>query len=105
MSDTMRLDRFLWFARLTKTRPAAQAIAADGHLRIDGRPTDRAHAAIRPGNILTFAQGPRIRVIRIESLPVRRGPAPEARACYIDLVAGPDGENPTANESQHDAQD
>jgi len=105
MTDSMRLDRFLWFARLTKTRPAAQAIAADGHLRVDGRPTDRAHTPIRPGNILTFAQGANIRVIRVESLPLRRGPAPEARACYIDLIPGSASTDFPANESQHDTQD
>ena len=81
----MRLDRFLWFVRLAKTRSAAQAIAGEGRLRLDGRPIDRAHASVRVGNILTFAQGPRVRVIRIEALPVRRGPAPEAQACYQDL--------------------
>jgi len=82
---TMRLDRFLWFCRLTKTRTSAQDIAATGRLRIDGRPIDRAHAAVRVGNILTFAQGTRIRVIRIEALPSPRGPAPEAQRCYQDL--------------------
>jgi ribosome-associated heat shock protein Hsp15 len=54
-------------------------------LRIDGRAIDRAHAPVRIGNILTFAQASRIRVVRIEALPLRRGPAPEAQACYQDL--------------------
>jgi ribosome-associated heat shock protein Hsp15 len=85
MADTMRLDRFLWFARLAKTRETAREIACDGHLRIDGRAIDRAHAPVRIGNILTFAQASRIRVVRIEALPLRRGPAPEAQACYQDL--------------------
>jgi ribosome-associated heat shock protein Hsp15 len=86
MADAvMRLDRFLWFCRLAKTRERAQEIAAEGHLRIDGRPIDRAHAPVRVGNILTFAQGTRIRVIRVEALPLRRGPAPEAQGCYQDL--------------------
>jgi len=44
---TMRLDRFLWFTRLTKTRSVAQALASAGRLRIDGRTIDRAHAAVR----------------------------------------------------------
>ena len=88
MADAaMRLDRFLWFARLAKTRSVAQAIAADGHLRIDGRAIDRAHAAIRIGNVLTYAHAGRVRVIRVVSLPVRRGPAPEAQACYEQLQA------------------
>lgn len=87
MADAMRLDLFLWWTRLAKTRAAAQGIAADGRLRLDGRMIDRAHAGVRIGNVLTFAQGPHIRVLRIEALPRRRGPAPEARACYIDLAS------------------
>lgn len=83
----MRLDKFLWFARLAKTRSAAQAIAASGHLRIDSRPIDRAHAPIRAGQVIAFAQGPKVRVLRIEALPARRGPAPEAQSCYTDLQA------------------
>jgi ribosome-associated heat shock protein Hsp15 len=82
---TMRLDKFLWFARLAKTRSAAQAIAASGHLRIDCRPIDRAHASIRAGQVIAFAQGPKVRVLRIKALPARRGPSPEAQSCYTDL--------------------
>ena len=85
--DTMRLDRFLWFVRLAKTRDAAQAIACEGRLRIDGRPIDSSAAPVRVGNILTFAHHGRVRVLRVEALPVRRGPAPEAQGCYQELVA------------------
>ena len=81
----MRLDRFLWWVRLTKTRSAAQAIAADGRLRIDGRVVDRAHAAVRVGNVLTYAAHGRVRVVQVAALPVRRGPAPEAQGCYAEL--------------------
>lgn len=81
----MRLDKFLWFVRLTKTRRLAQDIADSGHLRIDGRSVDRAHITVAIGNVLSFPLHGRVRVIRIEALPVRRGPAPEARACYTDL--------------------
>lgn len=86
-APAMRLDRFLWWVRLAKTRSAAQAIAADGRLRIDGRPVDRAHAAVRVGNVLTYAAHGRVRVVRVEALPVRRGPAPEAQGCYAELCA------------------
>ena len=90
-ADSMRLDKFLWFARIVKTRSLAQAIAAQGHLRIDGRPIDRAAAAVRIGNILTFAthRGD-VRTIRVEALPVRRGPPSEAQGCYQDLTTGND---------------
>lgn len=82
---SMRLDRFLWWVRLAKTRSAAQRLAADGRLRIDGRAVDRAHAAVRAGQVLTFAAHGRVRVVRVAALPCRRGPATEARGCYDDL--------------------
>jgi len=82
----MRLDRFLWFARFARTRSAAQKIAGEGRLRLDGRAIDRAHAMVRIGSVIAFMQGTRVRVIRVEALPIRRGPAPEAQACYTDLV-------------------
>lgn len=86
MAEAMRLDCFLWWVRLTRTRPAAQALATTGRLRIDGRPVSRAHQPVRIGNIVTFFADDRVRVVRIEALPTRRGPAPEARACYQDLA-------------------
>lgn len=83
---SMRLDRFLWYVRLAKTRSAAQAMACEGRLRLDGRSIDRAAAPVRVGNILTFASQGQVRVIRIEALPTRRGPPAEARACYQELA-------------------
>lgn len=87
----MRIDRFLWWARLAKTRSAAQAIAEAGRLRIDGRVIERAHCPVRVGNVLTYPAHGEVRVVRVEALPVRRGPAPEAQGCYSDLLAP--GEN------------
>lgn len=81
----MRLDKYLWFARLAKTRSFAQEVAEARHLRIDGRVVEKAAAPVRVGNVLTFPLHGRVRVIRIEALPARRGPASEARCCYTDL--------------------
>lgn len=85
----MRLDKFLWFARLTKSRGLAQDAASGGHLRIDGRVVDRAHVTVAIGNVLSFPLHDRVRVIRIEALPMRRGPVTEARTCYTDLSPSP----------------
>jgi len=82
----MRLDKYLWFVRLVKTRTLAQEIAVGGHLRIDGRPTTRAHAEVRVGQVLSFPLHDKVRVVRVEALPSRRGPASEAQACYTDLA-------------------
>lgn len=84
-AEALRLDKFLWFARLAKTRSFAQEVAEAGHMRISGRVVDRAHAPVRVGDVLSFPLHGRVRVIRVEALPVRRGPAAAARLCYCDL--------------------
>ncbi len=79
---SMRIDRFLWFARLVKTRSLAQSLAAEGHIRLSGRRIERAHAAVRVGDTLSVAIAGKVRVLTVLGLPARRGPAPEARAHY-----------------------
>ena len=89
MAETLRLDKFLWFARIVKSRALAQTMAEGGRLRIGGRVVDRAHAPVRVGDVLSFALRGQVRVLRIEALPTRRGPPAEARALYADLSEGP----------------
>ena len=57
-----------------------------GKLRVDGLHVTKAAFALRPGMTLTFPQARQIRVIRVEHLATRRGPAPEAQALYTDLT-------------------
>ena len=78
----MRIDKLLWFLRLAKTRSLAQALATDGHMRVNGRRIERAHQKIVPGDILTVPLGKTVRVIELIALPARRGPASEAQSCY-----------------------
>jgi ribosome-associated heat shock protein Hsp15 len=92
MADSLRLDKFLWFARIVKTRVLAQEMAEKGRIRIDGRVVPRAHAPVKVGDVLSFAQRGEVRVLRIESLPARRGPAPEARLCYCELTHAAGGD-------------
>ena len=84
-SSDLRLDKWLWFARFTKSRSLATKLVSDGKMRINGVPTQKAHYAVKIGDVLTFALGPHIRVIRVVALSERRGPAPEARLLYEDL--------------------
>ncbi len=88
-ADSLRLDKFLWFARIVKTRSLAQTLAEDGRLRLGGRVIDRAHAPVRVGDVLSFAVRGKVRVLRVEALPKRRGPPAEARALYSELPEGP----------------
>lgn len=82
----MRLDKFLYFARFAKSRSKSAALIEAGRFRIDGRAAASTHAEVRPGCVITFATGDTVRIIKILSLPSRRGPAPEAQACYMDLI-------------------
>lgn len=92
MAESLRLDKFLWFARIVKTRALAQAMAEKGRLRLNGRVVDRAHAPVRAGDVLSFAQRGAVRVLRVEALPARRGPPAEARLCYCELTHAPGGD-------------
>ncbi|MBX9882654.1 MAG: RNA-binding S4 domain-containing protein [Sphingomonas sp.] len=83
---SLRIDKFLWFARLAKTRDAAQAAAEAGQIRLDGRRVDRAHAPVRVGSVIALVRGGAVRVLRVEALPTRRGPPAEAAALYTDLA-------------------
>jgi ribosome-associated heat shock protein Hsp15 len=89
VAEALRLDKFLWFARIVKTRALAQTLAEQGRLRISGRVADRAHTAVRVGDVLSFAVRGEVRVLRVLALPVRRGPPSEARALYTELPEGP----------------
>lgn len=97
MSENLRLDKWLWFARFVKSRSLATALVASGRLRVNGQPTPKAHYAVKPGDVLTFPLGPHIRVIKVLALGARRGPAPEAQALYEDLE--PPSSNSPANKS------
>lgn len=81
----MRLDKLLWFLRLAKTRSVAQAMAEQGHIRLNGRRVERSHQRVAVGDILVIPLPAGVRVIELLAIPVRRGPAPEARSCYRTL--------------------
>nr|WP_310525452.1 RNA-binding S4 domain-containing protein [Polymorphobacter sp.] len=82
----LRLDKWLWFARLAKSRSAAQNLCESRRLRIDGRVIDRASALVRAGSVLSFPQDDDVVIVRVEGLAERRGPYDEARQLYTDLT-------------------
>lgn len=89
MSETQRLDKWLWFARFLKSRSLATTLAASGKLRINGSIIAKAHQQVKAGDVLTFPLGHHIRVIKVLAPGSRRGPAPEAQALYEDLSPPP----------------
>lgn len=82
---TIRLDKWLWQARFFKTRGLSAKVVSAGHVRVNGQPVSKPGRGIAEGDVLTFPQGPIVRVIRIEAMGSRRGPAVEARTLYSDL--------------------
>ena len=81
----MRIDRFLFFIRLVKSRTLAQGIVEQGHVRIDGKRIEKSSEEVRAGSVIALPLHDRVRVLRVLNLPTRRGPSAEARACYEEL--------------------
>jgi ribosome-associated heat shock protein Hsp15 len=81
----LRIDKWLWHARFFKSRTLAAKSVGAGQVRVNRKVVRKANHAVQPGDVLTFALGPHIRVIEIAALGVRRGPAGEAQALYTDL--------------------
>jgi ribosome-associated heat shock protein Hsp15 len=89
----VRIDRFLFFIRLVKSRTLAQALVETGHIRVDGKRVEKPSEEVRAGSIVALPLRGQVRVLKVLALPSRRGPSPEARACYEELDPAPPGSN------------
>jgi ribosome-associated heat shock protein Hsp15 len=85
-SGWQRLDKFLFFARFCKTRAVAAAVIAKGGVRINRQPVEKPHARLRVGDVLTLARPGGVVVVRVLALAQRRGPAPETRLLYEEII-------------------
>jgi len=83
--ESLRADKWLWFARFFKSRSLATQICQAGKLRLSGQGVVKAHYKVKVGDVLTFPQAHHIRVIKVLALGSRRGPASEAQQLYEDL--------------------
>ena len=81
----MRIDRYLHCIRLVKSRTLAQAVIDAGHVRIDGRRVEKPSEDVRVGSVVALPLHGHVRILRVLSLPDRRGPAAEAPLCYEEL--------------------
>ena len=92
MSARQRVDLWLFRARFVKTRAAAARLIAEGGVRLERqgatRRLEKPSAEVQAGDALLLVQAGALRALRIEALPLRRGPPAEARALYSDLDAG-----------------
>jgi len=89
----VRIDRFLFFVRMAKSRTLAQGTVAEGRIRIDGPRVLKPSEEVRAGSVIALPLRGEVRVIRVLSLPARRGPAVEARMHYEEIPANVSQEN------------
>lgn len=83
---TLRLDKWLWHARLAKTRSLAARLCAAGAVELAGRPVVKPNQAVRIGSRITVVQGRHRRRVEVLGLGTRRGPAAEAQTLYRELA-------------------
>jgi ribosome-associated heat shock protein Hsp15 len=83
--DRQRIDRWLWHARVVRTRALAASLASSGHVRVNGQRITAPGRAVRIGDVLTIALPNAIKVMRILSFTARRGSADQAKSLYDDL--------------------
>ncbi len=83
--DRQRIDKWLWHARVVRTRPAAAGLATSGRVRINGQRIDGASRAVRPGDVVTVALDGCVRVLKVAGFVERRGSADVARGLYEEL--------------------
>jgi ribosome-associated heat shock protein Hsp15 len=86
--DRQRIDKWLWHARLLRTRSAAAALVAAG-VRLNGRRITAASHLVRIGDVVTLALDRSVKVVRVEGYCEKRGDAAVASALYCDLTKAP----------------
>lgn len=80
-SDHLRVDRWLWCARLYKTRSLAAAAVTGGRVHVNGARVKPARV-LRIGDCVAVSRNGLDVELHVMSIPSRRGPPPEAQACY-----------------------
>ena len=80
-----RLDKWLWHARIVRTRSAAADLVESGHVRINGARVKQPAHGVKRGDVLTIALDARVRLLKVEAFAERRGDAESGQALYVEL--------------------
>ncbi|MGE0565533.1 MAG: RNA-binding S4 domain-containing protein [Pseudolabrys sp.] len=83
--NRQRIDKWLWHARVVRTRSAAAALIDAGHVRVNGKRITTAGHLLRTGDVLTVALDRAVRVVRVEGFSERRGGPDRAAGLFRDL--------------------
>jgi ribosome-associated heat shock protein Hsp15 len=84
-----RIDKWLFFARVVKSRSLAAKLAQSGRVRVNRDKTDQASDLVKPGDVLTITLDRQVLIYRVVDCGTRRGPAEEARTLYEDMSPKP----------------
>jgi ribosome-associated heat shock protein Hsp15 len=90
-AQSQRLDKWLWFARMTKSRTLAAQLIEDGKVRINRAKAAKASQIVRTGDVLTITLRGSVEVVKVLAPGVRRGPPPEARLLYEAILSAGSG--------------
>ena len=85
-AEGQRIDRWLWHARLVRTREAAAALANSGYVRVNGQRIRAASRVVHAGDVITVALAHTVRVIKVRGFVERRGPGGTGVTLYEDLT-------------------
>lgn len=83
--NRQRIDKWLWHARVVRTRSAAAGLASAGYVRVNGSRIEAAGAAVRIGDVITIALDRNVRVLKVADFSERRGSSDVARTLYVEL--------------------
>ncbi len=81
-----RLDKWLWFARVVKSRTLAAGLVTSGKVRVNRQKIDKPAHALKAGDVVTVSVGRKVRVLKVVASGVRRGPASEAQGLFEELT-------------------
>lgn len=86
--DRQRIDRWLWNARVVRTRATAAALVTAGHVRINAVRVTAPGRGVKRGDVVTVALHGGIRVLKVTAMTPRRGDASAASLLYEELSGG-----------------
>ena len=84
--DRQRIDKWLWHARMVRTRTDAAKLTEAGFVRLNGARVAQPSHAVKLGDVVTLALDRSVRVVKVEGFCERRGQAAAARALYRDMT-------------------
>ena len=87
--DRQRIDKWLWHARVLRTRSAAAELVTSGHVRLNSERVTASSRLVRAGDVITIALDRQVRILKVTAFAERRGDAEAGRALYDDLTPLP----------------